>query len=382
MSLNFQQNFKGRRANSIGNMAKPNEISKKGAIDDDVDIDSSSSSDKKKDEPEPVPVQPPPAKLISNFKPDAPASPKKERKSSAKRTEKPKRRSSAKNPSGNAIEPAPQLLFGAGDEEAPQHKKRKKSRARDPNGKPRKKGRKSKKSSASDAQSFAPVQMSRSTERFDDSKSVVVKRPSAGITPQNPGRKPPIPDGRGIAGLARSQFAFSANDKPLSSSSSKKEDTMDDPYVTILTIPTDMPDNTPKPRPIPKPKLGSLAASSGALLKKSLSSSTTPLSSSANKQSSRLPLPVFPVGPGGGDGLTPIETMADTQEFQTNVFKEEKYDGIPKRKPLYEPDLTQPIAGWLKFQVPIVPKPDDVEYERQATKQFDIARLLHQAKSC
>ena len=382
MSLNFQQQFKGRRAASIGNMASPSDLSKKVPIDDDVDIDSDSSSDKKKAQPEPVPLQPPPAKLISNFKPDAPVSPKKERKSSSKRTEKPKRRSSAKNPAGNAIEPAPQLLFGAGDEEAPQHKKRKKSRSKDPNGKTKRKGRRSKKSSAADAQSFAPVQLSRSTERFDDSKSVVVKRPSAAITPQNPGRKPPLPDGRGIAGLARSQFAFSANDKPMSSSSSKKEDTMDDPYVTILTIPTDMPENVPKQRPIPKPKIGSLAASSSSLLRKSFSSSTTPLSSSANKTSSRLPLPVFPVGPGGGDGLTPIETMAETQEFQTNAFKEEKYDGIPKRRPLYEPDLAQPVAGWLKFQVPIVPKPDDVEYERQATKQFDIARLLHQAKTC
>ena len=128
--------------------------------------------------------------------------------------------------------------------------------------------------------------------------------------------------------------------------------------MTILTIPTEAPEPLPK-NPTPKQAI------------------------TTKKTSNHLPLPVLPPVNGHGDGLMPLETMAETIEPQTNVFAADKYDGASsKRKYGHDTDMSQSVAGWLKFQVPIVPKPDDDQYERQATKQFDISRLLHQAKSC
>ena len=92
--------------------------------------------------------------------------------------------------------------------------------------------------------------------------------------------------------------------------------------------------------------------------------------------------PTFP-SRGDGDGMMPLETMAETTEIFTNAFRTDKYEGaVSRRKPAPEADLSHPVEGWLAFQVPIVPHPDDVEFERQATKQYDLSRLLHKAKSC
>ena len=341
-----------KRSPSNGNMSSSIETSSKSKPTDDVEIDSEDSSDEKISKPrQVVPAKPPQARVISGFTPEKEE--KKEKK--VKKTEKPKRKNSVKASEEGAIEPAPQILFAAGDEEVPEKKKKKSKKSKD--GK-KKKSKKSKKSSnaAADAQSFVPAKLARSTERFDESKSVVIKRNPA-LSNANVGKRPPLPDSRGITGLARSQFAF----EPRPS----KKDTTDDPYVTILTIPTDAPEN-PRPKSVTKPKP-----------KVSSSSMSRPSSSS------RLPLPNFSSLPSGTDGLKPLETMAETVDMQTNAFNQDGYHAAPiRRHSSRNDDLLEPIKGWLKFQVAIIPKPDDVEYEREATKQFDISRLLHQAKTC
>lgn len=341
-----------KRSSSNGNMSSSVETSSKSKPTDDVDIDSDSSSDVKISKlREVVPAKPPQARVISGFTPEKEEKEKKEKK--VKKSDSTKKKSVAKAVEEGGIEPAPQILFAAGDEEVVEKKKKKTKKSKD--GK-KKKGKKYKKSSnaGADAQSFVPSKLARSTERFDDSKSVVIKRNPA-LANANVGKRPQISDPKGIAGLARSQFQFEP--KPL------KKDITDDPYVTILTIPTDAPEvSRPKSVTKPKPQIGS---------------------SSSSKGSSRLPLPNFSSLPSGTDGLKPLETMAETMEMQTNAFNQEKYEAAPVRRySRSNEDLLQPITGWLKFQVPIIPKPDDVEYEREATKQFDISRLLHQAKTC
>jgi hypothetical protein len=73
--------------------------------------------------------------------------------------------------------------------------------------------------------------------------------------------------------------------------------------------------------------------------------------------------------------------MAETIDMQTNTFNQDKYGAPVRRKSSRSEDLLQPVPGWLKFQVPIIPKPDDLDYEREATKQFNISYLLRQAKN-
>lgn len=318
----------------------------------EVEEESSSSSDRRGKNEMP-PVQPPPTKVISKINQDDSSSVKKGKtvKKSDKSATKKKSNRSAEEA---AIEPAPGLILGAGDDDTPQEeKKRKRKRVREKGSGASKKSvkRRAKKSKGpSDAASFAP-QLSRSIERFDDSKSVAVKRRPV---LSGSSERTPLQGNKNQSGLSKSQFAFDASSVR---SKSKKNDTLDDAYVTILTIPTEAPE------PLPK-------------------SSSKPAASS-KKAAGKLPPPVLPSVNDHGDGLMPIETVAETIEPQTNVFRADKYDGaVNRRKPGHEADMSQPVAGWLKFQVPIVPKPDDVQFERQATKQFDISRLLHQAKTC
>ena len=334
-----------KRSSSNGNVSSSVETSSKSKLADDVELESDSSMDEKMSKPKQiVPVKPPQARIISGFKPEKEET--KEKK--IKKTEKISRKNSAKALDESAIEPAPQILFAAGDEEVSEKKKKKSKKTKD--GK-KKKSKKSKKNSnaAADAQSYVPAKLARSTERFDDSKSVVIKRNPA-ISNANVGKLKPLSDSKSVTGLARSQFAF----EPRPS----KKDVTDDPYVTILTIPTETLENSiPKSvtKPKPKPKTSS---------------------------SSRLPIPDFSSLPSGADGLKPLETIADTIDMQTNAFNQDGYQAAPVRRYTgRNDDLLEPIKGWLKFQVEIIPKPDDLEYEREATKEFDISRLLHQAKT-
>ena len=331
------------------------------------------------------PVVPPPSKIVSEIKPDQDTVPK----SDSKDIEQVKRSVSIpKVSSEGKIEPAPQFIFGAGDDSlsgqqisgsdkrhhhhhhsnkdsdssSSKHRRSsEKSSRKSSEKKGRKKHDKSQKSS--DAQSFVGTKkISRSAERFKlaaDAQSVIVKRKSSKQKQSDKGGKPPAPVGS-MPSIAQSQLLL---DKmpPIRDPFSKKKIADE---VTILSIPDDSPTKPKQTDFNPRQSSGSSSSLSG------------------QQQAKRLPIPIFK-GDEHGDGLMPLETLAETTIYETNAFGEEKYDAPVKRTP-YRPtaDLIQPVAGWLKFQVPLVPKPVDTEYERQASKMFDITRLLHQAKNC
>ena len=147
--------------------------------------------------------------------------------------------------------------------------------------------------------------------------------------------------------------------------SPKLTDDIDEPYVQVLQIPD-----------FPYEGKDDLAP-----LKSVIDSKSKTSKKKKNKRKDSYPN--FPSKIEGGDGMMPLETMAETTEIFTNAFRTDKYEGaVSRRKPAPEADLSQPVPGWLPFQVPIVPHPNDVEFEREATKQYDLTKLLHKAKSC
>ena len=154
--------------------------------------------------------------------------------------------------------------------------------------------------------------------------------------------------------------------QPKPPDSPKLSEDMDEPYVQVLQIP-DVPfEETYHEQSPPQ----------------------SPMEERANRRKRKGrdmndQYPNFPSRFDGGDGMMPLETMAETTEIFTNAFRTDKYEGaVSRRKPAPEADLSQPVAGWLPFQVPIVPHPNDIEFEREATKQYDLTKLLHKAKSC
>ena len=331
------------------------------------------------------PVTPPPSKIVSEIKPDHDSVPKSDSRQDieVKRTA-----SDPKVSSSGSIQPAPQFIFDAiedsltnlanslnerkrhhhhhsnKDSDASSTKHRRsseKSSRKSSEKKSRKKHDKSQKSS--DAQSFVGTKkLSRSTERFkiaSDAQSVIVKRKSSKPKQSDKSGKPPAPVGS-MPSIAQSQLLLDRM-PPIRDPFSKKKTPED---VTILSIPDDSPTKGKSTNSSQRQSSGSSSSLSG------------------QQQAKRLPIPIFS-GDEHGDGLMPLETLAETTIYETNAFGEEKYDAPIKRTP-YRPtaDLIQPVAGWLKFQVPLVPKPVDTEYERQASKMFDITRLLHQAKNC
>ena len=327
------------------------------------------------------PPTPPPSKIISGFKPDQEPMSKSSSKSDA---EEMKRTSSDPKVSvPNAMAPAPQFIFSANEDrsssqvstprENKHHHHHHHNSQKDTDSFSSKRRRSSDKSSRKstekrskhkherskkdpDAQSLVSAKkLSRSTEQFKiapDAQSVIVKHKSRG---KQLSEKPGKAHRSSIQELSKSQLSLRL--QPTKDSDSKKKRFED---VTILSIPDDSPPRFPLESE-----------------KKNIDDNSDTIS-----QDLRLPIPDFN-GSERGDGLKPLETLADTTIYDTNAFGDDKYDFAQKNAP-YKPDadLIQPVSGWLKFQVPIVPKPSDTEYERQASKMFDITRLLHQAKNC
>lgn len=302
------------------------------------------------------PVQPPPSRVvhIDELKEDEPKKPR--RKTSSVKSEKSRsRRRSRKNSAEEAIEPAPQLLFG-GDNEEEKPKKHRKRRVRDPSKGESRRKRRSRKGSEvnNDRQNLEKNQLTKSTDLLK------AQRKDSQITPRVPHR-------------SDSQAVFpkqATNPVPKKSEKPKKGDSLDDLYVTILTIPTELPElpqqnravklqskmPTEKPPPIPqKNRIKEVAQR-------------------------KLPTPVFPSG--RGDGLTPLVTIAETTEAFTNAFGEDKYDAAPRRFARPPSEAPVVVTDGLRFQVPLIPRTDDIEVEREASRAYDIARLLHQTKTC
>lgn len=97
---------------------------------------------------------------------------------------------------------------------------------------------------------------------------------------------------------------------------------------------------------------------------------------------SKLPVPRFPKGSERGDGLMPLETLAETTEVFTNAFRTDLYEGVKARRKATAPerDLSRPIPNWFQFQVPIPTQCGISEEERLASREYDINRLLHAVK--
>lgn len=162
---------------------------------------------------------------------------------------------------------------------------------------------------------------------------------------------------------SKSNSVVGISDRPPSSSiisdKPKKIDISEDMYVAILSLPNESSESD-SDRMYPNDASDMIRRKPG-----------TP---------KKLPIP--PRDLPKGDGLTPLETIApDTIDCNTNAFRNES-DAQEKKNSTQEKvvDISYPVQGWLKFQVPAIPRPDDVEKEREATQTYSIHKLLQQAK--
>ena len=195
---------------------------------------------------------------------------------------------------------------------------------------------------ATDASSLiGSKQLAKSTERFHldaDAQSVLLTRKKA-ITIKSRKAPLPIPLGKCASLLSRSEISFGGLKKNKEEEEQKKE----------IVIPKDAPE---------------LAL-------------TPILSNTHNPSRKRLPAPDFTILASRGDGLTPLETVADTTIYETMAFQ---FDGKKEEaNDLNREELADPVPGWLRLQVPIIPKPDDSEVEHQSASMFDIIKLVHLA---
>jgi len=373
----------------------------KSILEEDEEIDSDLDSQKRKVNKDPQ-VKPPLAIIIpveklneSNQK-DVKADVVMKKSKHRSSTEKSKKEKSASPAQQSSIEPAPQILFAGAEQQGQIIKVRRIvkriSKKKIPS-------RNSKEGSGSNDQSKSKDSVSNESKSSKEtvkkangtsnnpnienqphkrhSKSnrrkvsaSVDKKVKVNKEPQQ-SEAPLVPNGgssfhfQGIA-PAPSHDQIPAMHKKTTTQPSKKHDSMDDFYVAILTIPSELAEQNVEPAPIAKqvsnepetPKLPAI-----------------PLPSALTGP------PLVPPSRGGlfdkFNGSSPLETIAPTMDPTPNSYLiDAPMDSLNNQNGLFEP-----IPNYFRFQIPLISRPNDSDIEKRASVDYDIARLLKQAKS-